>query len=153
MQTKFDCVQSLMHPLLTTYWPEPSGRSQPIFFIWPEQGNPLMSPYSRAKDQSYCNSQERHFLVWFHPSLTNCLKQDLLPHSKRISHQERRLETASRQEHYDKPRQCVKKQRHHFPNKVLYSQGYGLSRRHERFRELDHKEGRERKHQELMLSN
>ena len=34
---------------------------------------------------------------------------------------------ASWQESYDKPRQCVKKQRHHFANKGLYSQGYGLS--------------------------
>jgi len=28
------------------------------------------------------------------------------------------------QESYDKPRQCVEKQRHHFANKSLYSQGY-----------------------------
>ena len=30
-------------------------------------------------------------------------------------------------ESYDKPRQCIKKQRHHFPSKVLYGSGYGLS--------------------------
>ena len=28
---------------------------------------------------------------------------------------------------YDKPRQCVKKQRHHFVNKGLSSQSYGFS--------------------------
>ena len=28
---------------------------------------------------------------------------------------------------YDKPRQCIKKQRHHFANKSLYSQSYGFS--------------------------
>ena len=27
---------------------------------------------------------------------------------------------------YDKPRQCIKKQRHHFVNKGLYSQNYGF---------------------------
>ena len=28
---------------------------------------------------------------------------------------------------YDRPRPCVKKQRHHFANEVLYSQSYGFS--------------------------
>ena len=37
---------------------------------------------------------------------------------------------ASWQESYDKPRQCVEKQRHHFANKGLYSQGYGLCSGH-----------------------
>ena len=31
---------------------------------------------------------------------------------------------------YDKPRQRIKKQRHHFADKVLYSQGYGFSSSH-----------------------
>ena len=30
-------------------------------------------------------------------------------------------------ESYDKPRQCIKKQRHHFANKGLYGQSYGSS--------------------------
>ena len=34
------------------------------------------------------------------------------------------------QESYDKPRQYVKKQRHHFADKGPYSQGYGLSSSH-----------------------
>ena len=38
--------------------------------------------------------------------------------------------TASWQESYDKPRQCVKKQRHHFADKGPYNQGYGLPRSH-----------------------
>ena len=29
-------------------------------------------------------------------------------------------------ESYNKPRQCIKKQRHHFANKGLYSQSYGF---------------------------
>ena len=29
--------------------------------------------------------------------------------------------------HYDKPRQRIKKQRHHFADKGLYSQSYGVS--------------------------
>ena len=33
---------------------------------------------------------------------------------------------ASWQESYDNPRQCVKKQRHHFANESAYSQGYSL---------------------------
>ena len=31
---------------------------------------------------------------------------------------------------YDKPQQCIKKQRHHFANKGLYSQSYGFSGNH-----------------------
>ena len=31
---------------------------------------------------------------------------------------------------YDSPRQCIKKQRHHFADKGPYSQGYGLSSSH-----------------------
>ena len=50
--------------------------------------------------------------------------------------------TASRQESYYKPTQCVEKQRHYHPNKGLYSEGYGLSSGHEQFWELGHKEGR-----------
>ena len=30
----------------------------------------------------------------------------------------------------DKPRQCIKKQRHHFANKSLYNQSYGFSNSH-----------------------
>ena len=41
----------------------------------------------------------------------------------------------------DKPRQCNKKQRHHFADKSLYSQSYGFSSSHVRMWELDHKEG------------
>ena len=42
---------------------------------------------------------------------------------------------------YDKPRQCIKKQWHHFANKGMYSQSYGLSSSHLQMWELDHKEG------------
>ena len=42
---------------------------------------------------------------------------------------------------YDKPRQCIKKQRHHFANKGPCSQSYGFFRSHEWIWELDHKEG------------
>ena len=40
---------------------------------------------------------------------------------------------------YDKPRQCTKKQRHHFADKGLYSQSYGFFSSHVRTWELDHK--------------
>ena len=42
---------------------------------------------------------------------------------------------------YDKPRQHIKKQRHHFANKGPYSQSYGFSISHVWMWELDHKEG------------
>ena len=41
---------------------------------------------------------------------------------------------------YDKPRQRIKKQRHHFANKGLSSQSYGFSSSHAWMWELDHKE-------------
>ena len=41
---------------------------------------------------------------------------------------------------YDKPRQRIKKQRHHFADKGPYIQGYELSSSHVRVWELDHKE-------------
>ena len=49
---------------------------------------------------------------------------------------------ASWPESYDKYRQCVKKQRHHFADKGPYSQGYGLFSSPVWLRELDHKENR-----------
>ena len=42
---------------------------------------------------------------------------------------------------YDKPRKCIKNQRHHFANKCSYSQSYGFSSRHVQMWELNHKEG------------
>ena len=39
------------------------------------------------------------------------------------------------------PRQHIKKQRHHFPDKGLFSQSYGFSSSHVSTWELDHKEG------------
>ena len=44
-------------------------------------------------------------------------------------------------ESYDKPRQCIKKERHHFANKDLYSQSYGFSGSHVQMWGLDHEEG------------
>ena len=41
---------------------------------------------------------------------------------------------------YDQPRQHIKKQRHYFVNKGLYSQGYGFSSSHVWMWELDYKE-------------
>ena len=41
---------------------------------------------------------------------------------------------------YDKPRQCMKNQRHYFANKGLYSQSYGFSSSHGQMWELDRKE-------------
>ena len=46
-------------------------------------------------------------------------------------------DTCSLLESYDKPRQHIKKQRHHFANKGLYSQSYGFFSSHE----LEYKKG------------
>ena len=43
-------------------------------------------------------------------------------------------------ESYDKPRLHIKKQRHHFANKGLYSQSYGFSSSHTKMWDLDFKE-------------
>ena len=40
---------------------------------------------------------------------------------------------------YDKPRQCIKKQRHHFADKVPYSQSSGFFSTYVWMGELDHK--------------
>ena len=58
---------------------------------------------------------------------------------------------ASWQKSYDKPRQCVKKQKHHFANKGPYSQGYGISCSHIRFMRAGL--WRRQSTKELMLSN
>ena len=47
---------------------------------------------------------------------------------------------ASWKKSYDKPSQCIKKQRHHFANKGPSSQSYGFSSGHVWIWELDHKE-------------
>ena len=41
---------------------------------------------------------------------------------------------------YDKPKQCIKKQRHYFTNKGLDSQSYGFSNSHVWMRGVDYKE-------------
>ena len=46
---------------------------------------------------------------------------------------------APRKESYDKPRQCIKKQRHHFADKCSYNQTHGFSSSHVQMCELDHK--------------
>ena len=42
---------------------------------------------------------------------------------------------------YDKPKQCIKKQRHHFANKSLYNQSCRFSSSHVWMWDLEHKEG------------
>ena len=41
---------------------------------------------------------------------------------------------------HDKPRQCIKRERHYFANKDTYSQSYGFSSGHVWMGQLDHKE-------------
>ena len=46
------------------------------------------------------------------------------------SHEIRRQILLSSKQSYDKPRQCIKNQIHHFADKGPYSQGYSLSSSH-----------------------
>ena len=48
---------------------------------------------------------------------------------------------ASWKKSYDQHRQRIKRKRHHFAYKGLYSQSYGFSGSHEQIWEVDHKEG------------
>ena len=49
--------------------------------------------------------------------------------------------TFSLEESYDKPKQRINEQRHHFANKCSYSQSYGFFSSHVQMWELDHKKG------------
>ena len=49
-------------------------------------------------------------------------------------------DTCFLKESYNKPRQCIKKQRHHFTNKGPYRQTYDLANSHIQMWELDHEE-------------
>ena len=42
---------------------------------------------------------------------------------------------------YDKPRQCIEKQWHHFSDKPLYSQNYDFSSSHVQMWQMNHREG------------
>ena len=48
-------------------------------------------------------------------------------------------------ESYDKPIQCIKKQRRHFADKGLSSQSYGFSSSHVQMCKLDHKKAEHRR--------
>ena len=55
-------------------------------------------------------------------------------------------------ESYDKSRQRIKKQRHHFDDKRLSSQSHDFSSSHVQMWELDHRESREfQKHSDFSL--
>ena len=56
------------------------------------------------------------------------------------SHEIKRCLLAPWKKSYDKPRQCIKKQRHYFAYKGSYSQSYGFSSSHVQILELDPKE-------------
>ena len=52
----------------------------------------------------------------------------------------RKMQNLPWKESYDKPRQHIKKQRHHLADKDLYSQSYGFTSSHQWMWELAHKE-------------
>ena len=57
------------------------------------------------------------------------------------NHEIKRCLLLGRKASFEKPRWCIKKQRHHFADKGLYSQSYGFSSSHVWMWELDHIEG------------
>ena len=75
---------------------------------------------SGSRDRLYFLGLQNHFEWWLQPRNLKVL--------------------APWKKNYDKPRQCIKKQRHHFTDKGLYSQSYGFSSSHVWMWELDHKE-------------
>ena len=52
---------------------------------------------------------------------------------------------------FDKPRQCIKKQRHHFTDKGPFSQGCGFSISHVWMLELDNKKAKHERIDALKL--
>ena len=79
---------------------------------WENNGN---------RDRLYFLGLQNHCRWWLQP----CKEKTLAPWKKS----------------YSKPKQSVKKQRHHFANKGPSSQGCGFSSGHVWMWELDHKEG------------
>ena len=71
------------------------------------------------------------------PQLEKSLWSNKDPAQLKINKQKKMLDKKS----YDKPRQHIKKQRHHFVYKGPYSQSYGFSSSHVQMWELYHKEG------------
>ena len=81
----------------------------------------IYSPSKQAKQFSRIHQNYNTLILWLsHPTSGN------LPYRNTYKH--------------DKPRQYIKKQRHYFANKGLYSQSYGFSSSHVWMWELDHKE-------------
>ena len=79
--------------------------------------------------------------VWFQHSKHLRGKRTKTPCEKNWSGTSSLIKTlAPWKKSYDKPRQYIKKLRHHFANKGLSSQSYGFSSRHVWMWELDHKE-------------
>ena len=60
---------------------------------------------------------------------------------RRVTAPKKLKDACSLKKHYDKPRQHMKMQRHHFAEKSSYSQSCGFSSSHTWMWELDHKEG------------
>ena len=82
-----------------------------------------------ANKRGKSGSSDRFYFL----ELSNHCGQWLQPWSEKM--------LAPWKESYDKLRQRVKKQRHHFANKSLYSQKYGFSSNRVQMCELDPKEG------------
>jgi len=76
---------------------------------------------SGSSDRFHFLGPQNHFGQWLHPWNSKTL--------------------APGKESYDKPKQHIKKQRHHFANKGLYSQSCGFSSGHAQMWELGHIEG------------
>ena len=83
-----------------------------------------------AKDGEKNGNSDRCYFL----GLQNHCRQWLQPWNQRKT-------LAPWKKSYDKPRQHIKKQRHHFTNESLYSQNYGFSSSHLWIWNLDNKKG------------
>ena len=90
----------------------------------------IWSHHSMANKRGKSGSSDRFYFI----GLQNHCRQSLQPGSSKTF--------APWKENYDKdkPRQCRKKQRHHFATKGSYSQSYGFSSSHVWMWELVHEE-------------
>ena len=73
------------------------------------------------------------------PQLEKSLQSNKDPAQLKINKQKKML--VSWKESYEKTRQCIRKQRHHFANKGPYSKSYGFSSSHTQIWELEHRKG------------
>ena len=106
-----------------------------LYWVWPKRNNLRFFPRAgTCGNLATCTVS----IMWATKTmLSKAISLSLLP---------------SWREDYEKPRQCIKNQRHHSADKGLYSEGYGFSSSHVWMWELDHKKAEHRRTDAFELS-